>query len=75
MMSSFGCRVLCRAFRASSSLFSIFGLKITEIQKLNWKKTSLSLVTDRLDRYLASRPVYLNLIIYITMSIIVNELH
>ena len=44
--------------------------KKTKIQKLDWKKTYLFLVIDRLDRYLAWRPVYLNLISYITMSII-----
>ena len=60
--------VFCQAFR-------IFGLKThTETQKQDQKKTYLFLVNYFLDRYLASRHVYLNLIIYITMSIIVNKI-
>ena len=74
MVNSVICRVLCQAFRASGSLFSIFGLKHTESQKQDWKNTFLFLLTDRLDRYLSCRPIYLNLIRYITMLILVNEI-
>ena len=38
------------------------------------EKTYLFIVTDRLDYYLASSNVYLNLIRYITMSVIVNKI-
>ena len=68
MLISIGCNFLCQAFRVPGCLFSIFGLKKhTEAQKQDWKKTYLFLVTDILDRSLSWRPIYLNLISYITM--------
>ena len=47
--------------------------KKTKIQKLDWKKTYLFLVIDRLDRYLAWRPVYLNLISYSKNEILMTQ--
>ena len=48
--------------------------KNPETQKTGLEKTYLFLVTDRSDRYLAWILVHLNLISYITMSIIFNKL-
>ena len=58
----------------SGCLFSIFGLKNIETKIQDWKKTYVFLVTERSDRHLASRPVSLNLICCINMSILVNKL-
>ena len=76
IMASSVCHwVLCWAFRASGFLFSNIGLNThIETQKQYWKNTYLFLVTDRSGLYLAWRPVYLKLIIYINLSIIVNKI-
>ena len=55
-------------------VFSIFGLKKNRNTKTGLEIDIPFLVTDRSYRYLYSRPVYINLIIYINMSIIVNKL-
>ena len=57
----------------SGSLFSIFGLKHRNT-KIGLENYLLLLVTDCSDRYLSLRPVYLNLITHITISIIVNNI-
>ena len=49
-------------------------VKNIETHKQDWKKRYVFLVTDLLDRYLAWRPIYINLISYITISIILNKL-
>ena len=67
-------RLECR-YWALGSFFDFRPKKYLETQKQDWKKTYLFLVTDRLDRYLALRPIHLNLIIYITLSSIFNKLH
>ena len=73
-MSSFRRQVLCREFWASGCLFLFFSLKHTQKHKNRTGKYIPFLVTDRLDRYLYWRPIYLNLINYITSSVIVNKL-
>ena len=67
MLSSIRRLNLCWEFRMSGCLFSIFGLKPPEKQKQDWKKTHLSLVTDRSDSDEVLRSVNLNSIMYITM--------
>ena len=59
----------------SVAFCGLLPFKNPETQKQGWKKTYLFLVNDRSDRYLSQRPVYLNFIRYITMPIIVYELH
>ena len=65
-----------RASNLGSSVvfFGFWHWKNPETQKQDWKKTYLFLVTECSDHYLDYRPEYLNLISYITMSIILNKL-
>ena len=55
--------------------FSVFDLYKNQKYKNGTGNDIHFLGTDRLDRYLACRPVYLYLISYITMLIIDNKLH
>ena len=70
MVSSVGHRVI---FWASGCIFLIFFLK-NRNTKTGLEKAYLFIVNDCLYRYFASMLVYLNLITYITMSIIGNRL-
>ena len=61
-------------YSASGCFFRILAKQKQKTQKQDWKKTYVFLVTERSDLYLSWRPINLNLIIYITMSIIVKNL-
>ena len=52
------CQVLCQAFWASGSLFSVFRLK-NRNTKTGLEKDILFLVSYHVDRYLSWRPVYI----------------
>ena len=69
-----GLERLGRRSWALNCFFRFYTFKNPETQKQDWKKTYLFIVTDRSDRYLSSRPVYLNSIFCITISNIVNKL-
>ena len=71
--------IICRqdlfqAYRLSSSLFSIFGLKKRNT-KIGLEKYILFLVTDRLDSNLSWNHVYQKIISYITIPSMVNMIH
>ena len=73
MVSSVGRQVLCGHSGSLVSYFLFLAFKIQKHKKRTGNRNTF-LVTDHSDRYLASRPVYLNVIIYITMLITVNKL-
>ena len=56
------------------AFFDFRSYKKPVLQKQDWKKTYLFIVTNRSDRYLASRPEYVNYISNITILIIVHTL-
>ena len=70
-----GLQGLERQYWAFCCFFRVLTFKNSETQKQDQKKTDIFLVTNPSDSYLALRLVYLNSISYITMSIIVNNLH
>ena len=75
MVSSVGLWVISQMFQTYGSLFSIFGHRKTlKYKNRTEKRHTLFIVIDSSDRYLAWRPVYVNLTSYITISVLVHKL-
>ena len=73
MVIYFFVRIFVSRFGCLVTYFKFLALK-TETKKQDLKKDILFLMTDHLEQYLFQKPVIINLLTYITMSIKYNDI-